>query len=366
MSAAEVVFGGEEAELQSGYMKVAEDVRRLIYKSVGLLRTGNALIETGQFVNKVNSVIADILTASRNDGIQAQQELEANKKRLQQEFQQDWTKGSRKRRELEREINGICSSINNRVRELFSSANTVWSKSQSIIRNLDSNSEANEVAATLPSTIAHEISSSWVEISDDVYSRVAVALGSIDASIDNVYSGSLNGSYSISIPETTKSEKIKTVQSGFFGFNAGAMIGGLIGTLICPGAGTAIGAAIGGAGGAFITGTNTNMDAVKSNLLSQLSQMREQMNLEVTELAQDFVRNLQSNAIDSIDSSIEQQKQQLQEELNDLIERGQMDIEEKKREFQRWTAIQGEWSKEADEVRGLIDTRNQLSKELNS
>lgn len=156
------------------------------------------------------------------------------------------------------------------------------------------------------------------------------------------------------------------MQSGFFGFNAGAMIGGLIGTLICPGAGTAIGAAIGGAGGAFITGTNTNMDAVKSNLLSQLSQMREQMNLEITELAQDFVRNLQSNAIDSIDSSIEQQKQQLQEELNDLIERGQMDIEEKKREYQRWTAIQGEWSKETDEVRNLIDIRNQLSKELNS
>lgn len=366
ISATEVVFGSEEAEFQSGYKKVAEEIQRLIYKSVGLLRTGNAIIETGQFVNKVNSVIADIITASMNRGREAQQQLEANKRKIQAEFQQDWNGGSRKRRELEHEINGICSSVNNRVRELFSTGNTVWSKSQSIIRNLDSTDEADNLANSLPSSIAHEISSSWEDISDELYSKVAVALDSIDAAMDSIYSGSLCGTYSITIPETTKSEKIKTVQSGFFGFNAGAMIGGLIGTLFCPGAGTAIGAAIGGAGGAFITGSNTNMDVVRSNLLSQLNQMREQMSLEVTELAQDFVRALQSNAIDAIESSIEQRKQQLQAELDDLVERGQLDIEERKRELQKWTEVQSEWSAEANEVRSLIAIRNQLSAELNA
>lgn len=366
LSAAELVFGSEEAELQSGYKKVIEEVQRLVYKSVALLRTGNALIETGQLVNKANSVIADIITASRNEGIKAQQELETNKRKIQAEFQQDWSSGSRKRRELEREISGICSSVNNRVREIFSTGSSVWSNAQSLIRKLESSSEADNLAHNLPASIAHEISSSWEDISEGIYSRVTSALSSIDASMDNVYAGSISQSYSITLPETTKSEKIRTVQSGFFGFNAGAMLGGVIGTLICPGIGSAIGAALGGAGGAFITGTNTNLDVIKSNLLTQLSQMREQMNIEVTDLAQEFVRELQSNAIDSIESSVEQRKQQLQDELNDIVERGQMDIEDKKREVQKWSQIQSEWASEANEIRGLIARRKELAEVLNS
>lgn len=357
---------------QSGYNDVENLLMRTIYRAVGLLRTDNALSVTVNYVNRVNKYVADVLHSCMDDQKSIQHRLEEGKKRLQENYKEDSGEIVRKRNEIVHEISGICNSASNRVNQIFSQTGEVWNIVLSSIDKISSSDDAKRLCNSLPQAISNEVAAQWEIISEDLQTQVYTSLSEINVTMDHVYCEDFKGDYSLSAPQLTKSEKVNVFTRGFMGLSMGSAIGGLIGSFFGP-VGTAIGASLGAALGGTATGTTANIDFVKASMRKEISAMITKMRSDLLDVPRgsrsskvgNFANNLLNSATSAIDGMIEDRRNQIQEELDELTRRCQMDIQSKQQEMNKWLGIQGRWNRETERLRELIAVRKEIVQILN-
>ena len=72
-----------------------------------------------------------------------------------------------------------------------------------------------------------------------------------------------------------------------------------------------------------------------------------------------------NSATSAIDDMIDSRKRQIQEELDELTRRCQMDMQTKQQEKNKWLEVQGKWNKETEHLRELITIRKEIVQILN-
>lgn len=357
---------------QSGYNDVENLLMRTIYRAVGLLRTDNALSVSVNYVNKVNKLVSDMLQSCMDDQKNIQQRLEEGKKRLQENFKEDSGEIGRKRNEIVREVSAICNSASNRVNQIFSQTGEVWNIALSSIDNISSSDDATKLCSSLPQAISNEVAAQWDRISEDLQTQVYACLSEINVTMDHVYCEGFNGSYSLNAPQMTKSEKVNVFTRGFMGLSMGSAIGGFLGSFFGP-IGTAVGAGLGAALGGTATGTTANIDFIKSSVKKEILNMITKMRSDLLDVpggsrfskVGNFANNLLNSATSAIDDMIDSRKRQIQEELDELTRRCQMDMQTKQQEKNKWLEVKGKWNKETEHLRELITIRKEIVQILN-
>lgn len=354
---------------QSGYNDVENLLMRTIYRAVGLLRTDNALSVSVNYVNKVNKLVSDMLQSCMDDQKNIQQRLEEGKKRLQENFKEDCGEIGRKRNEIVREVSAICNSASNRVNQIFSQTGEVWDIALSSIDKIKTSEDAKRLCSSLPQAISNEIAAQWDIISEDLQTQVYARLSEINVTMDHVYSEGFNGSYSLNVPKMTTSEKINVIARGSIGLGIVQTIGtALLTPLIGPLA-VAVTAGICAATTAAATAIDTTKSSMKREISSMITMMRADL-LDVKpgnrfSKVGSYANNLLNAATSAIDEMIEERKNQIQEELDELTRCCQMDMQTKQQEKNKWLEVQGKWNKETEHLRELITIRKEIVQILN-
>lgn len=360
---------GMASYYQSGYNDVENLLMRTIYRAVGLLRTDNALSVSVNYVNKVNKLVSDMLQSCMDDQKNIQQRLEEGKKRLQENFKEDSGEIGRKRNEIVREVSAICNSASNRVNQIFSQTGEVWNIALSSIDKIKTSEDAKRLCSSLPQAISNEIAAQWDIISEDLQTQVYARLSEINVTMDHVYSEGFNGSYSLNVPKMTTSEKINVIARGSIGLGIAQTIGtALLTPLIGPLA-VAVTAGICAATTAAATAIDTTKSSMKREISSMITMMRADL-LDVKpgnrfSKVGSYANNLLNAATSAIDEMIEERKNQIQEELDELTRRCQMDMQTKQQEKNKWLEVQGKWNKETEHLRELITIRKEIVQILN-
>lgn len=360
---------GMASYYQSGYNDVENLLMRTIYRAVGLLRTDNALSVSVNYVNKVNKLVSDMLQSCMDDQKNIQQRLEEGKKRLQENFKEDSGEIGRKRNEIVREVSAICNSASNRVNQIFSQTGEVWNIALSSIDKIKTSEDAKRLCSSLPQAISNEIAAQWDIISEDLQTQVYARLSEINVTMDHVYSEGFNGSYSLNVPKMTTSEKINVIARGSIGLSIAQTIGtALLTPLIGPLA-VAVTAGICAATTAAATAIDTTKSSMKREISSMITMMRADL-LDVKpgnrfSKVGSYANNLLNAATSAIDEMIEERKNQIQEELDELTRRCQMDMQTKQQEKNKWLEVQGKWNKETEHLRELITIRKEIVQILN-
>lgn len=360
MEASTARLGKETRLNQSGYRNVEEALLKMIYSSVGLLRTGYGIIQCGEFVNKVNSVIADIVTASMNNGRQAQQELEDNKKKLQAQLQTKWGTESKNTRDFTDQINAVCENLIMEANSLASTSGSFFRSYCEKIDRIDSVMDAKSQSTSILQSAADELSSRWTSISEDAISQVEGILAEADSSIGRCgtseqfqYSG--NG-YKASFSDT-----FRNCREGFI---SGSITLTAISILFNPAAWIAIIIAI---LAAIFMGRDAVLKTARAKTKEHLSnEIMSQAYQKIPVAARTLARELRQAATRALESQVTSRKEELQSQLEDLERRGQMNIEEKKRECEKWQAIQHDWKRPVERIRELIATRKEIIEVLNN
>ena len=156
------------------------------------------------------------------------------------------------------------------------------------------------------------------------------------------------------------------------GLSMGSAIGGFLGSFFGP-IGTAVGAGLGAALGGTATGKTANIDFIMSSVKKEISNMITKMRSDLQKKpggsrfskVGNFANNLLNSATSAIDDMIDSRKRQIQEELDELTRRCQMDMQTKQQEKNKWLEVQGKWNKETEHLRELITIRKEIVQILN-
>lgn len=360
MEASTARLGKESRLSQSGYRNVEDALQKMIYSSVGLLRTGYGIIQCGEFVNKVNSVIADIVTASMNNGRQAQQELEENKRKLQAQLQSKWGAESKNTREITEQINAVCENLIMEANSLASTSGSFFRSYCEKIDKIDSVFNAKSQSTSILQSAADELSSRWTSIAEDAISQIEGILSEADSSIGGCGAGE-QFQYSGNGYKSSYCDTFRNCREGYL---SGMATFAVITIVFNPAAWIAIIIAV---LAAIVMGTDAVLRSARTKTKEQLSnEIMSQACQKIPAAARNLARELRNAASKALESQVSSRKEELQSQLADLERRGQMDIEEKKREFEKWQAIQRDWKRPVEEIRSLIATRKEIIEVLNN
>ena len=58
------------------------------------------------------------------------------------------------------------------------------------------------------------------------------------------------------------------------------------------------------------------------------------------------------------------QKEQLQKEMDDIVAQARLDANQRQAEINKWTAIRNDWSSLVDEIKQLVNSRNEIASAL--
>lgn len=377
MEASTARLGKEARVNQSGYHNVEDELQKMIYRSVGLLRTGYGIIQCGEFVNKVNSVVADIVTASMNSGKTAQQKLESDKRDLQLQLQNRWNSDSVNQRSVESQIAIICRAIPNKVSQIFSESGSIYRNYSKKIDSIESADEGENLGRRMSESLAQDIESEWDSIMKDAIDDVNAVLSDACLQINSSSYSHIGSGSKISVPEMNNRDKFILFRNASGSALLTLGVAGLAAKLSAV-----IAAALAGPLGiiagliALLTGLFASKSAKAERTKKELQKgFRDALISIKSELLDvkhgnnsvvgSFVDELHAEAKEYLSQSVGKRNGELQAELEDLQRRGQMDIEEKARECEKWLSIQNDWKGLASEINQLIATRKIIVAALN-
>lgn len=377
MEASTARLGKEARVKQSGYRNVEDELQKMIYRSVGLLRTGYGLVQCGEFVNKVNSVVGDIVTASMNSGKDAQLKLEKDKRDLQLQLQDQWNHSSGNHKSVESQIANICRAIPNKVSQIFSESGSIYRNYSKKIDSIESADEGEALGKRMSDSLAQDIESEWNSIMSDAIDDVNAVLSDACLQINSSSYSRIGSGSKISVPKMNTHDKYILFRNASGSALLTLGVAGLAAKLSA-----AIAAALAGPLGiiagliAILFGLFASKSAKAERAKKELQKgfrdalvsIRSEL-LDVkhgnNSIVGSFVDELQADAKKYLNTTVSNMKEELQAELEDLQRRGQMDIEEKARECEKWMAIQKDWKDMTAEINHLIATRKEITTALN-
>ena len=359
---------------ESLFPKMKDNLMITIYRAVGLLRSGIALSETANHINKVNNVIVDIIKSTVEDSQKLQKEFEGKKTRLHERLQKEWGEESSRFTSKMNDITAICNSVTNRVQQITSSTGSIYTQYLHKIDNLKNMDEVRCLGQSMPEDIKNDVESQWRNITNEISGRVEAVLSEVQAEMDHVMYEDISGYYTMDMPKNSMNEKFNAFRTGFFSASLVGSIGGTIlgamGLLAIPvvGWGLAIGAAVVG----LFTGREALVDRNKQNMRQGLSRLMGDINSallnvkpgERYSMAGKFAVELKQSAEKCLKQMLDERKKQMQRELDSLLEHSKLEAEKRKQENTIWTQIKSEWDAETSKVKNLICLRKEIAESL--
>lgn len=359
---------------ESLFPKMKDNLMITFYRAIGLLRSGIALTETANHVNKVNSVIVDMIKATVEDSQKLQKEFEEKKMHLQERLQKDWGADSNKFSSTMNEITAICNSVTNRVQQITAPSGSIYTEYLQKIDSLKTMDDVKNLCQSMPDSIKNDVESQWRSITGEISGRVEALLSEVQAAMDHVMYEDVSGYYTMDMPKNSMNEKFSAFRTGFFSAGIVGSIGGTVlgamGLLAIPvvGWGLAIGAAVVG----FFTGREALVDRNKQNMRQGLSRLMGEISAallnvkpgEKYSMAGKFAMDLRQSAERCIREMLDERKKQMQHELDDLLNQSKQEAEKKRQENVIWTQIKQDWDTETTKVKSLITLRKEIASQL--
>lgn len=344
----------------SGFSEIESQLMRLIYRAVGLLRTDNAISASVNYVNRVNQIIGDILQTCKADSDAIMRQVEQDKGRVQAEFQKKWNAQGEQRTEIMNKISQICDRFVIEANSLVSSNGELYRAYVKRIDSINSLSTAKTIGINLPKEFAEELPQRWESLAENAISEVSMVVYQAQAQMDRGSYKNVDGLYAGDALDFSGSDMRNIIKCTL---GSGMLIIAVINIVFNPTVWVAI---ILGLLAALIFGTDAVVNSVKNKTRQEISNLMSQASQQVQLKARELANNLRIQSTKALQDGFQIRKDEIQAELEDLQRRGQMQLEEKKQESQKWTQIKSHWDEITSKLRTIIQERAEILKTLNS
>lgn len=359
----------------SKFPEVKEELIKMMFREVGILRTGQALTEATTQVTKVKSVIDDMLKACITNGQKEQVVITQHKTQQQQQLQAEWGAQSQRRQQIIEEIGTICGSLTCRIQQLVSSTGTIYKEYEAKINALSSMNDVERFSKSMSQEIVNDVSSQWQSIAHLTEVRVAALLSTVSTQIENVGIPTIGGyAKTLEITELSAMEKVSCWRGAAFFGSIGTTLAASIGAFSVPIIGPIVG--IGLAVVSWLFGkskTDSNqIERNKQNFKVKLVELLSELSVKLLHVQGDsnlsvvgqFAYDLNKNAQNAIQSLFENKKRQIQNEIDAIERQAKADAEAKSRDAEMWNNTKCEWEPLINELRELIALHNQIKLSL--
>lgn len=359
----------------SRFPEVKAELIKMMFRGVGILRTGQALSEATTQATKAKSVIDDMLKVCIVDNQKEQAIITERKAQQQQQLQAEWGAQSQRRQQIIEEIGAICGSVTSRVQQIVSSTGTIYKEYEAKINTLSSMNEVERLGKSMSQEVVNDVSSQWQSIAHQTEVRVAAVLSTVSTQIGNVGISAVGGSAGImEIKELTAMEKVSCWRGAAFIGSIGTTLAASIGAFAVPIIGPIVG--IGLAVVSWLFGksqTDSNqIERNKQNFKAKLVELLNELSVKLLHVQGDnnrsivgqFTYELNKNAQDAIQSLFENKKLQMQNDINNIERQAKADAESRRRDADMWNATKREWEPIVNELKQLIVLRNQIQQSL--
>lgn len=360
----------------SKFPEVKAELIKLMFRGVGILRTGQALSEATTQVTKAKNVIDDMLKVCIVDNQKEQAIITERKVQQQQQLQIEWGAQSQRRQQIIEEIGAICGSVTSRVQQIVSSTGSIYKEYEAKINALSSMDEVERLGKSMSQEVVNDVSSQWQSIAHQTEVRVAAVLSTVSTQIGNVGISTIGGSAgTMEIKELTAMEKVSCWRGAAFIGSIGTTLAASIGAFAVPVIGPIVG--IGLAVVSWLFGksqTDSNqIERNKQNFKAKLVELLSELSVKLLHVQGDnnrsvvgqFTYELNKNAQDAIQSLFENKKLQMQNDINNIERQAKADAESRRRDADMWNATKRECEPIVNELKQLIVLRNQIQQSLN-
>lgn len=366
----------KESNLRNScFPQLKEQLLYTIYKTVGLQQTGMALREVADHTVKSKTVIEDILKVTIANNAEEQQRIESQKTERQNQLNAQWGTQSDLRKSAQKEINDICNSVSSRVQQIVSTSGSIYKDYLSQIESLSSMDEAKELANRLPQDVVNEVSSHWNSIAQDSEMRVTAVLSQVNAEMVNVgYCGINRNASILTVSDLNINQKMQAWRGAAYLGGIGTSLAASLGAFAIPVVGPIVGITISvltwlvGRTQAIDAQLQSNKQAFRSKLIELLNELSSRLlhvqggaNRSVVGAFSSDLKEAADNAIANIFAN---QKEQLQKEMDDIVAQARLDANQRQTEINKWTAIRNDWSSLVDEIKQLVNSRNEIASAL--
>lgn len=300
----------------SKFPEVKAELIKMMFRGVGILRTGQALSEATTQVTKAKNVIDDMLKVCIVDNQKEQAIITERKVQQQQQLQTEWGAQSQRRQQIIEEIGAICGSVTSRIQQVVSSTGSVYKEYEAKINALSSMNEVERLGKSMSQEVVNDVSSQWQSIAHQAEVRVAAVLSTVSAQIGNMGISTIGGSAgTMEIKELTAMEKVSCWRGAAFIGSIGTTLAASIGAFAVPIIGPIVG--IGLAVVSWLFGksqTNSNqIERNKQNFKAKLVELLSELSVKLLHVQGEnnrsvvgqFAYELNKNAQDAIQSLFE-------------------------------------------------------------
>lgn len=361
----------------SKFPELKSELIKIMFRGVGIHRTGQALNEAVNHTTKVNNLIDDMLKVCIVDNQKEQQIINERMMQQQEKLQSEWGQQSNKRQQIIEEINAICSSLQNRVQLMVSSSGPIFKEYEQKINALSTMDGVKNLGRTMPQEVVNDVSSQWQSIARETEERVAAVLSNVSSRIGNVGVNGIGGEASrLEIKQLTTMEKINCWRGAAFIGGVGTSLAASIGAFAVPVIGPIIGVALGVVGWLFgkRQKENNEVERNKQNFKQELVSLLNELSTKLLyvqgssnrSVVHQFAYDLDKNAKEAIQSFFEDRKNQLKKDLENIEQQARADQEARRRDAEMWNKEKKEWTVIVNELKQEIVLRNHIEQALNS
>lgn len=344
----------------SGFSEIESQLMRLIYRAVGLLRTDNAIFASVNYVNRVNQIIGDILQTCKADSDSIMRQVEQDKGRVQAEFQKKWNAQGERRTEIMNKISQVCDRFVIEANSLVSSNGELYREYVKRIDSINSLSTAKTIGINLPKEFAEELPQRWKSLAENAIAEVAMVLYQAQAQMDKSSYQSVDGLNAGSAVNLSGSDMRNIVKNTL---GAGMLIVGVIHLIFDPAVWICI---VLGLFAVLIFGPDAIINSVKNKTREKINDLMSQASQQIQLQSRELANNLRIKSTKALQDGFQIRRDEIQSELEDLQRRGQMQLEEKKQEFQKWTQLKTKWDEITSKLKAIIKERAEILETLNS
>lgn len=365
----------------SRFPEVKNRLMLMIYKAVGLVRTGFALRESAEQSSKMKKVIMEVLQTASQNNLNAQVELRKEKDARKKELEESWKEDGANFNNAKIRIGDECHRLSSRVEQIFSSSGSIYKTYSAKIDALTSLDEAKELARTMPQDVANDISAQWRAVAEETEERVFAIVEEVGAEMERTTYGieaSASEVEGINISELSMKDKISCYRNQYF---TGSWISGIGGGLLLtlgivslPVAGVLVGIAtaiwgwFGGRDDSRARALEKNKANFKKELNEEFQKLRsELLQVKGTECYSEverFVKELSKAATDAIAHMLRDKKEIIAKQLKNLEEQTKSDMSKLKEIERQWSGYKNDCDAIIVKIKAEVAGREQIAKDL--
>lgn len=335
----------------SRFDEIKEHLLKVIYRTIGF--EINATIYNS--LNNYNTCVLHALEElykSATSQPSISHEIAEKKKLQQQQFMQQWGGNGTKIREINEKIEKQLRGLENEVRSLFSTNNSIFKNMQSEIENISDRNEAERLSRSMGNRLGDSYGKAWKDIMERCEEGIESILVDCNVGLSTSETGLIHID-SFSVKERTFADRLMSGRNSYF---TGAFVAGVfaIPLSIVAAPITLAVAAIGSLLGIW-AGVASKKDAELKQWKQQLqtylnkcySQIHDEFlvnpvlgNLTRLQTAEDDIKNNTNNAIKRL---IENHKDNLDKQLQLLEEQLKADADTRKKLAEEVVQLQAQW-----------------------